>query len=198
MISDKMAKRYTALPIGFQGGKLVVAMSDPANVLALDDIRTITGQELTPVVATRGDVLDAIKRYSGMAEEIEALGDDLAGDPAEEETLGSLKAVSEDPPIVKFVNLLINQAVNDGASDIHIEPGEKELRVRYRIDGVLHEMMTSPRSIQNGVISRLKIMAEVDIAERRIPQDGRIGSTSAANRSTCASRPSRRCSARRS
>ena len=174
LISDTMAKRYTALPIGFQSGKLVVAMSDPANVLALDDIRTITGEDLTPVVATRDDVLDAIKRYSGMAEEIEALGDDLAGDPAEDASLGDLKAVSEDPPIVKFVNLLINQAVNDGASDIHIEPGEKELRVRYRIDGVLHEMMTSPRSIQNGVISRLKIMAEVDIAERRVPQDGRI------------------------
>lgn len=174
LLSDKIAKRYTALPIGFQGGKLIVAMSDPANVLALDDIRTVTGQEVTPVVATREDVLDAIRRYSNMADEIESLGEDLAGDPADEATLGTLKAVSEDPPIVKFVNLIINQAVNDGASDIHIEPTERELRVRYRIDGVLHEMMQSPKSIQNGVISRLKIMAEVDIAERRIPQDGRI------------------------
>ncbi|MFP5308305.1 MAG: GspE/PulE family protein [Actinomycetes bacterium] len=172
-ISDTIAKRYTALPIGYEDGKLVVAMSDPANVFALDDIRTITGLDVKPVVATRDDILDAIKRFHRMADEIEAIADDL-GSPDEGEDLTQVRAVTEEPPIVKFVNLLITQAVNDGASDIHIEPGERDIRVRYRIDGVLHEVMRSPKSIQSGVISRLKIMAEVDIAERRIPQDGRI------------------------
>jgi type IV pilus assembly protein PilB len=174
-ISDTIARRYNAIPIKYDQGKLVVAMSDPANVFALDDIRTITGMDVKPVVATRDDILDAIKRFHRMAEEIEAIADDLGGDVAEEGSLTELRAVTEEAPIVKFVNLLITQAVNDGASDIHIEPGERDLRVRYRIDGVLHEVMRSPKSIQSGVISRLKIMAEVDIAERRIPQDGRIG-----------------------
>jgi type IV pilus assembly protein PilB len=165
-ISDTIAKRY-------DDGKLVVAMSDPANVFALDDIRTITGLDVKPVVATRDDILGAIKRFHRMADEIEAIADDL-GAPDEADDLSAVRAVTEEPPIVKFVNLLITQAVNDGASDIHIEPGERDIRVRYRIDGVLHEVMRSPKSIQSGVISRLKIMAEVDIAERRIPQDGRI------------------------
>ncbi len=175
-ISDTIARRYNAIPIKLEDGRLVVAMSDPANVFALDDIRTITGLDVKPVVATRDDILDAVKRYHRMAEEIEAIADDLGGALGEDDSsLSELRAVTEEAPIVKFVNLLITQAVNDGASDIHIEPGERDLRVRYRVDGVLHEVMRSPKSIQSGVISRLKIMAEVDIAERRIPQDGRIG-----------------------
>lgn len=179
-ISDSVAKRYNALPIGYENGRLVVAMSDPANVFAIDDIRTITGLDVKPVVATRDDVSDAIRRYTSMADDMEALADDFSwgtdGDE-EEGDLAELKEVSDEAPIVKFVNLLISQAVNDGASDIHIEPQERDLRVRFRIDGVLHEVMRSPKSIQAGVISRLKIMAEVDIAERRIPQDGRISVT---------------------
>ena len=173
-VSDSLTTRHTVLPIGYDGGKLVVAMSDPANVFALDDIRTVTGMDITPVVATKEDILEAIKRFSSMADEIEALGADLADPTDDDQALGDLKAVTEEAPIVKFVNLLISQAVNDGASDIHIEPAERDLRVRYRIDGVLHEVMRSPKSIQAGVVSRLKIMAEVDIAERRVPQDGRI------------------------
>ena len=173
-ISDTIAKRYNVIPVRYDGERLVVAMSDPANVFALDDIRTITGRDVKPVVATREDIIQAIRRFHRMADEIEAIADDLG---AEEDTsdLTDLRAVTEEAPIVKFVNLLITQAVNDGASDIHIEPGERDIRVRYRVDGVLHEVMRSPKSIQSGVISRLKIMAEVDIAERRIPQDGRIG-----------------------
>jgi type IV pilus assembly protein PilB len=175
-ISDTIAKRYNAIPIAIDGGKLVVAMSDPANVFAVDDIRTITGMDVKPVVATREDILDTIRRYHRMSDEIEAIADDIGAAGADDEgSLTDLRAVTEEAPIVKFVNLLITQAVNDGASDIHIEPGERDLRVRYRVDGVLHEVMRSPKSIQSGVISRLKIMAEVDIAERRIPQDGRIG-----------------------
>ncbi len=169
--------KHQLLPIGYEEGKLLVAMADPANVVAMDDVRTITKLEVRPVVATREDILAAIGRTSAMAQDIEAAAGDLADESDQLSDLSELKAVTEEAPVVKFVNLLISQAVADGVSDIHIEPGERELRVRYRIDGVLHEVMRSPKSIQAGVISRLKIMADVDIAERRIPQDGRIGVT---------------------
>jgi type IV pilus assembly protein PilB len=177
MLSETIMRRHGVLPVGFEDGKLVVAMSDPSNVVALDDVRTITKMEIKPVVATKDDVVNAIGKYASMTEDIEAMAGDIAGIDDDEGDLSDIKAVTEEAPIVKFVNLLISQAVADGASDIHIEPGERDLRVRYRIDGVLHEVMRSPKSIQNGVISRLKIMADVDIAERRIPQDGRINVT---------------------
>src|SRR6056297_611670 len=176
LVSDTIMRRHSVLPIRFEDGKLVLAMSDPSNVVAMDDVRTITKMDVRPVVATKEDVTKAIGKYASMAEDIEAIAVDLAGDD-DQSDLADMQAATEDAPIVKFVNVLITQAVSDGASDIHIEPGERDLRVRYRIDGVLHEVMRSPRSIQNGVISRLKIMADVDIAERRIPQDGRIGLT---------------------
>ena len=177
MLSESIMRRHGVLPIAFEDGKLVVAMSDPSNVVAMDDVRTITKMEVKAVVATKADVAAAIGKYASMTGDMGSIADDLISGEDEFEDLADLRAVTEDAPIVKFVNLLISQAVADGASDIHIEPGEKELRVRYRIDGVLHEVMKSPRSIQAGVISRLKIMAEVDIAERRIPQDGRISLT---------------------
>jgi type IV pilus assembly protein PilB len=176
MVPDGICRRHVLLPIGFEDGKLVVVMSDPSNVVAMDDVRTVTKMELRPVIGTRESIVDAIDRYQAMADDIGEMADDLAGED-DAADLAGLTAVTEDAPIVKFVNLLISQAVADGASDIHIEPGERDLRVRYRIDGVLHEVMRSPRSIQSGVISRLKIMAEVDIAERRVPQDGRMGLT---------------------
>ena len=174
-VSDAIAKRYHAFPFQIDPeGRLIVAMSDPANVFAIDDIRTISGREVKAVVATKEDIEDAIKRYHRMADEIESIADEFSIDAEEDSSLAGLTEVAEEAPIVKFVNLLISQAVNDGASDIHIEPGERDLRVRYRIDGVLSEVMRSPKNIQAGVISRLKIMADVDIAERRRPQDGRI------------------------
>jgi type IV pilus assembly protein PilB len=177
LISEKLMRRHIVIPIRMTDGRLIVATSDPSNVVALDDIRTMTGMDVEPVVSTKDDILEAISKYAAMAGDIESFAHDLAGDDEDLSDLSELKAATEDAPIVKFVNLLISQAVADGASDIHIEPGERELRVRYRIDGVLHEVMRSPRSIQNGVISRLKIMANIDISERRIPQDGRIGLT---------------------
>jgi type IV pilus assembly protein PilB len=174
-IPQTLAKRYTALPIAFEEETLVVAMSDPGNVFAVDDIRTLTGRDIRIVVATRSDIADAIERVSRVDAEV----GDLAASAAEEATdlddLAALKETVDEAPIVKLVNLLITQAVNDRASDIHIEPQERDVRIRYRIDGVLHEVMRSPKSIQNGVLSRLKIMADIDIAERRIPQDGRVG-----------------------
>lgn len=175
MVADSALRQRVVLPIGFEDGKLIVAISDPSNVVALDDVRTITKMDVRPVVATRDDILSSIGKYASLTEDIEAIADDLGGE--EDTDLADLKSVSEDAPIVRFVNLLISQAVADGASDIHIEPGERDLRVRYRIDGVLHEVMRAQRSIQAGVISRLKIMADVDIAERRVPQDGRISIT---------------------
>ncbi|HVW79661.1 MAG TPA: ATPase, T2SS/T4P/T4SS family [Mycobacteriales bacterium] len=171
-VPQPVCRRYNALPIGYEDGKLLVAMSDPANVFALDDMRSITGLEIKPVVATKADVVAAINRYHRADSDLDDLT--LALDQNEEEDLNDLKTVVEDAPIVKFVNLLITQAVNDRASDIHLEPNERDLRVRFRIDGVLHDIMHSPRNIQSGVISRLKIMADINIAERRIPQDGRL------------------------
>jgi type IV pilus assembly protein PilB len=168
-----MCRRYAALPLGFEDGRLVLAMADPANVFAMDDMRAVTGLDVKPVVATRQDVLAAIDRYYRADSDI----DDLTSvmDAQEDEPdLSTMKEIVEDAPIVKYVNLLITQAIQDRASDIHLEPGEHDLRVRFRIDGVLHEVMRSPRSIQSGVISRLKIMADIDIAERRVPQDGRL------------------------
>jgi type IV pilus assembly protein PilB len=175
LVPQAVCRRYNALPIGWDDGHLLVAMSDPANVFALDDIRSITNADVRPVVATKSDVVAAINRYFRADSDLDDLT--MALDHEEDESLDGLKEVTEEAPIVKFVNLLITQAINDRASDIHIEPTERDLRVRFRIDGVLHDIMRSPRNIQSGVISRLKIMAEINIAERRIPQDGRLSVT---------------------
>jgi type IV pilus assembly protein PilB len=172
-VPDSVCRRYTVLPVGYEDGKLLVAMADPANVFAIDDIRSITGMDVKPAVATRADVMAAIDRFHRADNELDDLSMSINTDDADDD-LANVKEVVEDAPIVKFVNLLISQAVQDRASDIHIEPTERDLRVRFRIDGVLHEVMKSPKSIQAGVISRLKIMAEMNIAERRIPQDGRL------------------------
>jgi type IV pilus assembly protein PilB len=174
MISEALARRYAALPVSFEDGKLVVAMADPANVLAIDDIRAITGLEVVAKVATRSDVEDAISRMSRMDDSVTELAE-LAAEGAEEiADLAGLESAVEEAPVVKLVSTLVSRATSERASDIHIEPGERELRIRFRIDGVLHEVMRSPRSIANAVVSRLKIMADINIAERRIPQDGRV------------------------
>jgi type IV pilus assembly protein PilB len=167
-----VCRRHVALPIAYEDGRLLVAMADPGNVFALDDFRSITGMDVRPVVATKGDVLAAIDRFYRADADMDDITASMEVD--EEDDLSNVREVVEDAPIVKYVNLLITQAIQDRASDIHIEPTEHDLRVRYRIDGVLHEVMRSPRAIQSGVISRLKIMADINIAERRIPQDGRL------------------------
>jgi len=173
MVPDSVCRRHTVLPIQIDGPILKVAMSNPGNVVAVDDIRQLTKMEILPVVAAYDDVLTAIDRYCRSDAELQ----DLQGEINEDEhvDLSDMGAVIEDDaPIVRFVNLLITQAIQDRASDIHIEPQEKDMRVRYRIDGVLHEMQHAPKSVQNGVISRIKIMSDIDIAERRKPQDGRL------------------------
>ena len=181
-VPDTVCRRYTALPIGYEDGKLLVAMADPANVFAIDDIRSITGLDVKPAVATRADVMAAINRYHRNDGELDDLSMTLTGEDDFDDDLSHIGEVVEDAPIVKFVNLLITQAIQDRASDIHIEPTERDLRVRFRIDGVLHEVMRSPRNIQSGVISRLKIMADINIAERRIPQDGRMSVASSGSK----------------
>jgi type IV pilus assembly protein PilB len=176
LIPEQVARRYRALPIGYEDSMLVVAMSDPANVFALDDIRTITGKQVKPVVATASDVDQAIRKYGQFDQSVEDISAEAASKAEEKTTeLTQVEAAMEEAPIVRLVNLLITQAVTDRASDIHLEPSESDIRIRYRIDGVLHEVMRSPKNIQNALISRLKVMADINIAERRVPQDGRVG-----------------------
>jgi len=173
LVSAAVSRRHNAIAIGYEDGKLLVAMADPANVFAADDIRSLTGMDVKLVVATRSDVVAAIARFHRADGDLDDLT--MAMDVTEDDDdLSKMRAVTEDAPIVKFVNLLVSQAIADRASDIHIEPAERDLRVRFRIDGVLHEIMRSPKAIQAGVVSRLKIMADINIAERRIPQDGRL------------------------
>jgi type IV pilus assembly protein PilB len=174
LLPEALCRRYRALPIGEEDGRLLVAMSDPANVYALDDIRTITGRDVVPVVATANDVEEAILKFSGVGDQVEALASEAADALAEEAELAETAAALEEAPIVKLVQAIMTQAVSDRASDVHIEPTEKDVRVRFRVDGVLHEVMHSPKSIQGGLISRLKVMADMNIAEKRVPQDGRM------------------------
>lgn len=175
-IPAALCRRYTVLPVGFADGYLLLATSDPSNVVAVDDARAASGYSVRPVIATYDNLLRAIDRYCRADDEM----DDLTSAFEDEgPTLTDLSAqVSEvgddDAPIVKFVNLLVTQAITDRASDIHIEPSEGGLGVRYRIDGVLHEVHNSPKHMQNAVISRVKILSDIDIAERRKPQDGRM------------------------
>ena len=172
LFPETLSRRYAAIPYGFDGEKLLVALADPGNVLAIDDIRAVTGRDLDVRVGLKVDILDALRAQGGLDDSVSDFvsGDDIL----ETEDLAAAEEASEDAPVVKLVNMLITKAQADRASDIHIEPNEKDLRIRYRIDGVLHEVMRTPRNIHAAVISRLKIMADIDIAERRRPQDGRI------------------------
>ena len=174
LLPEALARRYKALPIGERDGKLLVAMSDPANVYALDDIRTITGRDVLPVVSTANDVEAAIQKYGGMDSQVEAMASIVAESGSDDDE-ADLDIAVEDAPIVRLVNAIMTQAVGDRASDVHIEPREHDVRIRFRVDGVLMEPMPpAPKNIQNGLISRMKVMADLNIAEKRVPQDGRI------------------------
>ena len=177
LVPPAVCRRHVVLPIGYDAGRLVLAMADPANVFALDDVRSLSGLEPRPVVATREDLVMAIERLCRADGDLDDLGAAM-GAPPEPQAPALVSPAVDDAPIVKYVNLLIVQAIADRASDIHIEPEEHDLRIRYRIDGVLHDVMRSPPTIASGVISRLKIMSDIDIAERRVPQDGRLSVSS--------------------
>jgi type IV pilus assembly protein PilB len=177
LVPEATARRHSCIPVRIEDNRLILAMADPANVVAVDDIRALTKRDVRTVVSTKADVLGAINRYYRLDSAAESLAEEAAAEhDAEQKTLDEAisSAGAEDAPIIKLVNLLITQAINDRASDIHVEPQEREVLVRYRVDGVLHEVMRPPKSVQAGITSRLKIMADINIAERRIPQDGRI------------------------
>ncbi len=185
IIPADVARKYTILPVTKVGAKLTIAMIDPTNVFAMDDIKFMTGYNVDPVVASESALRVAIDRYYGSthAIELKKVMEDLAEpadtslevlDEEEELDIESLTAESEEAPVVKLVNIILTDAIKKGASDIHIEPYEKEYRVRYRIDGVLYEMTRPPLRLREAITSRMKILAKLDIAEKRLPQDGRI------------------------
>ncbi|MBN9619047.1 MAG: Flp pilus assembly complex ATPase component TadA, partial [Actinobacteria bacterium] len=168
-----LARRHRVLGISLDDEEIAVAVADPGDVLALDDVRAATGLTVRPVVVARDDLLKAIERFQRSENDLDDMAATLAADTAPTLT-STLDSVNEEAPIVRYVNALIEQAIENRASDLHIEPTEDDLRVRFRIDGVLHEHDTVPRAVQSALISRLKIMSGVDITERRVPQNGRI------------------------
>jgi type IV pilus assembly protein PilB len=176
IVPGVMCRMHTVLPIALRDGAIVLATADPGNVVAVDDVRTVSQMAVVSVVATYDNLQRAIDRYCRADDEMEDLSQAFEVENREPEVdlsrLGD--SVDDDAPIVRYVNLLVTQAISDRASDIHIEPSEHDLRVRYRIDGVLHETQRSPKNIIGGVVSRVKIMSDIDIAEKRKPQDGRM------------------------
>lgn len=186
-IPENLAKRYNVIPVEQKDNRLTLAMVDPLNVWAIDDISLITGFDIKPVIATEEGIQKAIDAAFGTTdlvavdEAVKSLAEtDFGGMEVEDDieeseiAIDKLKEMVDDAPIVRVVNLIISQAINDKASDIHIEAEAKSVKVRYRVDGVLHDVMSPPKHIQAPMISRIKIMANLDIAERRIPQDGKI------------------------
>jgi len=185
IIPAEVARKYTILPVSKAGAKLTIAMVDPTNVFAMDDVKFMTGYNVEPVVASDSSLRAAIDQYYGSTHSIElkkvmedlADTDDADLEVLEEEEdldLEALEAESEEAPVVRLVNIILTDAIKREASDIHIEPYEKDFRVRYRLDGLLYEMMRPPLRLKEAITSRLKIMAKLDIAEKRLPQDGRI------------------------
>ncbi len=171
-VPEALARRHGVLPIHFDGPWLVVAISDPSNVIAIDDLRTVSGRDLKLVLAEAGAIHDVWMQMGGLERSAESLLEEAL--PEEEEQHQLEYDSAEDAPIVRAINQMIAQAVHQRASDLHIEPQDRDVRVRFRLDGVLHEAMRIPRSLHAGVASRIKIMAELDISEKRIPQDGRM------------------------
>lgn len=170
VIPAALAERYQVLPLKKEGKKLTLAMVDPTNFYAIDDVRMVTGCEIYPVIAAEREIVQAINETYGVRELVEKAASRIRFD----DPLAADIQTADDAPAVSIVNSLISQAVKDRASDIHIEPQDKNLRVRFRIDGVLREVVTFPRHTHASLISRVKIMSEMDIAEKRLPQDGRI------------------------
>ena len=170
LVPEKVARSYTALPLFKIGNALTVAMADPLNLIAVDDLRSKTGCEIEPVISTEGKITRCLDHYYRMDESISQLIEDVA---ARDDGKKDAADISE-APMIKLANLIIQQAVRDGASDVHIEPGEKEISVRYRIDGVLQEIKKLPKSLHEAIASRFKVWGEIDIAKKRTAQDGRF------------------------
>ena len=188
-IPQSVVQRYNAVPIRRSGNRLTVAMADPTNVFALDDIRLITGYEIDPMLAAPDDIGALLSGSDGGATQeelqtaLQALDGDMGSGLMEEmdiaaagvdEDVDRAQAMEDEAPIIRVVNVIIQQAIKDRASDIHLEPDRRGVRIRYRVDGVLHEVMRVPKYVHAPLISRVKIMGDMNIAERRLPQDGRI------------------------
>jgi type IV pilus assembly protein PilB len=181
MVPEALARRYELIPLFKIGDNLTVAMVDPLDIEALDELRLVTGCNVDPVIATENDIHKALDQHYGargtieeVVESIEEQEPDLAAAKDEEIDLRKLQDIAGEAPVIKLVNVLIMEAVKSNASDIHIEPEADSLRVRYRVDGVLQETYNPPKHLQPAIISRIKIMAGMDIAQKRVPQDGRI------------------------
>jgi len=189
LIPVDVAQKYMVVPLSRVGSTLTVASADPTNVFAMDDIKFMTGFNVEPVVATEASITEALEKYYGTPHSIELKkvyeqiaqvekdGVDLdldANEDEEELSLDQLQRSSEEAPIIKLVNLILSDSLKKGASDIHVEPYEKDFRVRFRIDGILYNMMNPPLRLRDAITSRIKIMAKMDISEKRLPQDGRI------------------------
>ncbi len=184
LVPEDTARRYEVVPLSRVGSSLTIAMVDPTNVFAMDDIKFMTGFSVEPVVASESSIREAIERFYAKAQgtaledvmkEFEETDDVLELEATPEELAeGELERAAGEAPVVKLVNIILRESVNRGASDIHMEPYEKDYRVRFRIDGMLQTVMTPPSKMRDGIISRIKIMSKLDIAEKRLPQDGRI------------------------
>ncbi|GAA5097151.1 hypothetical protein GCM10025760_30960 [Microbacterium yannicii] len=177
LVPGHLCRRYQLIPLDRLRDRIVVGMLDPTDIIAIDDVTSITDLQVEAVVVAADALRNAFERYLRSDEELSDLSEQIGESASSSPGVTFTEVLEEqdaDAPVVRFVNLLITQAINDRASDIHIEPGEHQLTVRFRIDGVLHEMQRADRAIQDGVISRLKIMSAIDIAERRRPQDGRL------------------------
>jgi type IV pilus assembly protein PilB len=186
LIPSEVAQKYLVVPVNRTGATLTIAMADPTNVFAMDDIKFMTGYNVEPVVASEMAIREAIESYYGSAHalELKKVMDEMAEtetseqlelmEDEEEMDVAALEAATEEAPVVKLVNIILTDSIKKGASDIHLEPYERDLRVRFRIDGVLYEIMHPPMKLKDAITSRLKIMAKLDISEKRLPQDGRI------------------------
>src|SRR5947207_8785849 len=187
LVPAPIAKKYEIIPVRRMGNSLAVAMADPTNVFALDDIAFMTNLQVLPLVASQTAIRKAIDRhYESKTESIASVMQDISSDLANvevvegEEDTGSkvdvfeLKESADEAPVVKLVNMVLADAIQKGASDVHFETYEKVFRIRFRMDGVLHEMLAPPKRLESAILSRIKIMSNLDIAERRLPQDGRI------------------------
>jgi type IV pilus assembly protein PilB len=182
LVPKDVCEKHVVIPVNRAGASLIIAMSDPSNIFAMDDIKFLTGYNIETVVASEMAIREAIERYHApqgpsldeIVGDFDDAGVEVADDEEGKENADELARAADDAPVVKLVNLILLDAIKKGASDIHVEPYEKDFRVRFRIDGVLYEVMKPPMKLKNAITSRLKIMSSLDISERRLPQDGRI------------------------
>ncbi|MBL8916881.1 MAG: type IV-A pilus assembly ATPase PilB [Archangium sp.] len=180
LVPKDVAEKHLVVPVNRAGSALIVAMCDPSNIYAVDDLKFLTGYNIEAVVASEPAIREAIERFyaekgPSLEDIVEGMGeDDVEVAETSSENVEEAAKAADDAPVIKLVNLILKDAISKRASDIHVEPYEKDFRVRFRIDGVMYEVMKPPMKLRNAIISRLKIMSQLDISERRLPQDGRI------------------------